>query len=485
MPSLSVCPIVVASFVLTVAFAAPVRAGDPIPPDALEKIRAAVPDKAPAKPAQPRRVLVYTACKGFVHAAIPYATATLETLGKKTGAFEVVTSDDPAVFKPESLAKFDAVCFNNTTGELFEDDALKQALLGFVRDGKGLIGLHAATDCFYKWPEFGELMGGYFDGHPWTADTTVTVKIDDPQSPINAAFGGKGFEIKDEIYQLKAPYSRDKLHELLSIDTAKTDMKKDGIKRTDGDFAVSWVRTYGLGRVFYCSLGHREEIYWNPAVLGHYLAGIQYALGDLPADATPTSQLRPDGWAELCNGKDLTGWIAKPGSWTVEDGVLTRQGGDSIWTEQTFGDFVLHLEFKIAEKSNSGIFIRTADIKDSVQTGIEVQVLDSFGKAEADKHDCGAVYDCQAPSKNVVKKPGEWNHILIACQGPTIKVIMNDTPTIDMNLDKWTEAGKNPDGTANKFKTAYKDMPRVGRIGFQDHGSAVWYRNIKIKRLGA
>lgn len=473
-----------ASILLTITLAVPTRADNPIPPEALAKIRAAAPDKAPAKPAQPRRVLVYTACKGFVHDAIPFGTAAVETLGRKTGAFEAVASDDPAVFKPESLAKFDAVCFNNATGELFEDDALKQGLLDFVKGGKGIIGLHAATDCFYKWPEFGELMGGYFDGHPWTADCTVTVKIDDLASPINAAFGGQGFDIKDEIYQFKAPYSRDRLRTLLSLDTAKTDMKKDGIKRSDGDFAVSWVRTYGLGRVFYCSLGHRDEIFWNPAVLGHYLAGIQYALGDLPADATPSAQLRPDGWADLFNGKDLTGWIAKPGSWTVEGGVLTRQGGGDIWTEQTFGDFVLDLEFKIAEKSNSGIFLRTSEIKDCVQTGIEVQVLDSFGKAEADKHDCGAVYDCVAPSKNVVKKPGEWNHIVITCHGPTIKVVLNDEPIIDMNLDKWTEAGKNSDGTPNKFKTAYKDMPRTGRIGFQDHNSAVWYRDIKIKRLG-
>jgi hypothetical protein len=325
-------------------------------------------------------------------------------------------------------------------------------------------------------------MGGYFDGHPWNG--TVTVKIDAPGQSINAAFAGKPFEIADEIYQFKEPYSRAKLRVLLSLDTAQTDMTRPGIKRTDGDFAVSWVRNYGLGRVFYCSLGHRDEIFWNPAVLRHYLAGVQFALGDLWSDATPSAQLAADGWVNLLNGQNLAGWIAKPGSWTMADGVLTRQGGGDIWSEQIFGDFTLELDFKVAEKTNSGVFFRTADIKDCVQTGIEMQVLDSHGKPAADTHDCGAIYDCLAPSKNAVKPAGEWNHVALTCRGPKINVVLNGEPVIDMNLDRWTEAGKNPDGTPNKFRTAYKDMPRCGRIGFQDHGSPVWYRNVRIKPLG-
>ncbi len=450
-------------------------------PDVLAKIRAAVPDKAPAQPAEPRRLLVYTACKGFRHTAIPHGTAAIQAMGEKTGAFETIVSDDPAVFQPDSLKRLDAICFNNTTGELFDDAALKEGLLEWVRRGKGIVGIHAATDCFYEWPEFGELMGGYFDGHPW--NETVTVKIDDPRHPVNAAFGGRGFEIADEIYQFKEPYSRARLRVLLSLDTAKTDMTKAGIKREDQDFAVSWVRNYGLGRVFYCSLGHREEIFTHPAVLQHYLAGIQFALGDLPADATPSAQLAADGWSDLFNGKDLTGWIAKPGSWTVEDGVLSRQGGGDIWTEQPFADFVLDLEFKLDPETNSGVFLRTGDIHDCVQTGIEMQVLDSFGKEPPGKHDCGAIYDCLAPARNAVRKPGEWNHALITCRGSKIHIVLNGEPIIDMDLDQWTEAGKNPDGTPNKFKTAYKDMPCRGRIGFQDHGKPVWYRNIRIKPL--
>lgn len=479
---IELCALALVVLMVVTAADSRARADEPVPPEVLAKIRSAAPDRAPAKPAQTRRLLVYTDCKGFRHSAIPFATAALQVLGEKTGAFQTVASNDPAVFKPESLSQFDAVCFNNTTGELFDDPALKQSLLDFVKGGKGIVGLHAATDCFYKWPEFGELMGGYFDGHPW--NETVTVKLDEPGHPLVSMFGGQPFEVADEIYQFKAPYSRHRLRVLLSLDTGKTDMTKAGIRRDDRDLAVSWVRNYGLGRVFYCSLGHREEIFWNPGVLRHYLAGIQFALGDLWADATPSSQLGKDGWIDLFNGQDLTGWIAKPGSWTVEDGILTRKGGGDIWSEQTFGDFTLDVEFKLDAGTNSGVFLRTANIEDCVQTGIEMQVLDSYGKPQPDKHDCGAIYDCLAPSKNMVKPAGEWNHVSITCRGSRIQVEMNGQPIIDMDLDRWTEAGKNPDGSPNKYQTAYKDMPRRGRIGFQDHGKPVWYRNVRVRPLG-
>jgi len=481
MRSLLVRAIAFGSFLTAALVVARAPAEEPVPADALAKIQAAAPDKATAKPAQPRKLLVYTGCKGFVHSSIPYVAAAIQEIGRKTGAFEVVASADPAVFKPESLQGFAGICLNNTTGELFDDPALKASLLQFVKDGKGLIGIHAATDCFGNWPEYGALLGGYFDGHPWTEK--VGVKLDDPTHPVNAAFDGKGFEVDDEIYQFKAPYARDKLHVLLSLDPSKTDVKKGG--RQDGDYAVSWVRTYGLGRVFYCSLGHREEILWNAAVLRHYLAGIQFALGDLPGDATPSAQLGKDGWVDLFNGKDLTGWITGPGAWIVQDGVLARAGeGGDIWSEQVFGDFILDLEFKFGPGANSGVFFRTANIQDCVQTGIEVQVLDTADKAELGKHDCGAIYDCLAPSKNAVKKAGEWNHIALTCRGSKITVVMNGTPIVDMDLDKWTEPHKNPDGTANKFDTAYKDMPRSGHIGFQNYGNPVWYRNVRVKRLG-
>lgn len=261
-------------------------------PEDVARVEGAVPAEAPATPGAPRKLLVFTLCKGFVHSSIPLGAKSLEIMGQKTGAYTAVVSDDPHIFAPERLSEFDAVCMLNTTGELFDDPDLRQSFLNFVKSGKGLVGIHAATDCFYHWSDYGEMMGGYFDGHPWGAGDTVAIKLDDPAHPLNRPFLARGFSIKDEIYQFKPePYTREKLRVLLSLDPQGTDMTKRGIKRTDGDFAVAWCWQYGEGRVFYCSLGHNESTYWNPSVLAHYLAGIQYALGDLKADATPSAQL--------------------------------------------------------------------------------------------------------------------------------------------------------------------------------------------------
>ncbi|KKL93748.1 hypothetical protein LCGC14_1871630, partial [marine sediment metagenome] len=135
-------------------------------------------------------------------------------------------------------------------------------------------------------------------------------------------------------------------------------------------------------------------------------------------------------------------------------------GGGDIWTKEKYGDFVLELEFKLAEGTNSGVFLRTGSIEEWLHTAIEVQVLDSYGKGKAGKHDCGAIFDCLAPSKNMVKRPGEWNHYTITCKASKIGVVLNGEQIIDMDLDLWTKAHKNPDGTPNKFNTAYRDMPR-------------------------
>jgi len=137
----------------------------------------------------------------------------------------------------------------------------------------------------------------------------------------------------------------------------------------------------------------------------------------------------------------------------------------------------------VGPKTNSGIFFRTADIADSVQTGIEMQVYDSLGRETPSKYDCGAIYDCQEPSINAMKKAGEWNRVTIKAIGPRIQIVMNGQQIIDMDLNRWTEAHKNPDGTKNKFNTAYQSMTHTGHFGFQDHGNPVWYRNIRIKRL--
>jgi sugar phosphate isomerase/epimerase len=189
--------------------------------------------------------------------------------------------------------------------------------------------------------------------------------------------------------------------------------------------------------------------------------------------------LKPGGWKKLI-ADDLTNCLFPPGSWMMQDGVLQPKGGGDIWTKERYGDFVLDLEFKLDTNTNSGVFLRTGDIKEWLHTAIEVQVLDSYGKKDVGREDCGAIFDCMAPSMNAVKAPGEWNRYTITCRGNTITVVLNGHQIISMDLDRWREAHRNPDGTPNKFNTAYKDMPRSGNIGLQYHGHPVWYRNLRI-----
>jgi type 1 glutamine amidotransferase len=240
-----------------------------------------------------KRLLVFSMTKGYRHESIGAISQALRDLGRESGAFTTVDSEEIGVFDRETLFGFDAVCFNNTTGELPLSDQQKQNLLDFVSGGRGFIGIHSATDTLYQWPEYGQMVGAYFDGHPWTAGDTVTIRVEEPEHPIVKPFGRGSFELTEEIYQLKAPYDRSKLRVLLSLDTAKTDMTKKGIKRTDGDFALAWVKSYGKGRVFYTALGHNVAVVHDPRVGQHFLAGIQWALGQVPGSAEP----RPGGKA--------------------------------------------------------------------------------------------------------------------------------------------------------------------------------------------
>ena len=201
--------------------------------------------------------------------------------------------------------------------------------------------------------------------------------------------------------------------------------------------------------------------------------------------ALPTAAQADDGgWRVLFNGKDFSGWQDASGKapsagWVVEDGAMVRkEKAGYIWTKERFGDFILDVEFKT--EGNSGIFLRTDNPRDCVQTGIEVQVDNPA--TTPSKHSVGALYDLVAPCKNAAKA-GQWNRVIITAKKNMITVVMNGEKIAEMDLDRWTEAGKNPDGTANKFRTALKDFKREGHIGFQEHGHVVAFRNVRIKVL--
>jgi type 1 glutamine amidotransferase len=359
----------------------------PNPAD-VEKMMAALPDTAPAKPKQPRKVLVLSKAAGYVHSCIPLAAKTIEAMGSKTSAWSTTVTYDPAAITAENLKQYDLIFLNNTTGAFLDDPndpaataARKKALLEFVRSGKGLAGIHAAGDSYHEqsggpqgnrggagailasqmlaagdrnhdqklsreelsgladawfekvdtskagkvsrqdfterlasvlppappqpprkppqgrdtqvgtWPEFNKMIGGFFKFH-WLDPQLIVTKIDDPKSPLTAMFHGKEFEIHDETYTFGMDtWSRTNLHILTSIDYDKmsdADKAKEDYPRSDHDYGLSWIRREGKGRVFYEAHGHSERVYAIKPMLEHVLAGVQYALGDLKADDSPS-----------------------------------------------------------------------------------------------------------------------------------------------------------------------------------------------------
>ena len=229
--------------------------------------------------------------KGYRHEAVSHALATIERIGRESGLWDTtIRTDTEALTKKKleynakNLNDFDAVLFF-TGGELEMDPQQKADFLSFIHDdGKGFVGVHSATITFTSWPEYGEMIGGYFDEHPWgTFDAPILVE--DPALPGMQQWPHE-FVLRDEIYQIK-DYSRDKVRVLMRLDPSKLDLKNKNVHRTDGDFAVTWAKNYGKGRVFYSSLGHVPENWDNPELQKMYTEAIKWALGLIDADATP------------------------------------------------------------------------------------------------------------------------------------------------------------------------------------------------------
>jgi sugar phosphate isomerase/epimerase len=178
---------------------------------------------------------------------------------------------------------------------------------------------------------------------------------------------------------------------------------------------------------------------------------------------------------------DLSNAEFKPGSWTYENGIISAKGGGELWTTESYGDFVLSLEFRCEEGTNSGVFLRCSDPANWLHSAIEVQILQ--GDAPDGKQACGAIFDCLAPSRILPIAAGKWHSYVITAKDGNISVILDGEKVTKMNLDDWTQPHKNPDGTPNKFNKAYKDLARSGRIGFQYHGMPIQFRNIRIEKL--
>jgi type 1 glutamine amidotransferase len=238
-----------------------------------------------------RRLLVVGQAKGYQHESISTAMVTLYNIGRGPGKWDTVFRTDcgavtkkPLKYGAKNLDDFDAVAFF-TDGDLDMDESQKADLLSFVRDdGKGFIGIHSAAITFTRWPEYGEMLGGYYDGHPWGV-------FDAPLVVEDAAFPGLGrlpheFTLRDEVYQVK-DFSRNRVRVLLRLDASKVDLSRPGVRRKDGDFAVMWARNYGKGRVLYNGLGHTPEAWDRPEVQAMWLDLVRWSMGLAPGDATP------------------------------------------------------------------------------------------------------------------------------------------------------------------------------------------------------
>jgi len=263
--------------------------------------------------AAPRRILYVTATYGFRHSDSIDASVTLfQELAQQSGAFEIDHTEDVSLLTAANLRTYDAVYFF-TSGELPLSDQQKTDLLDFVLQGKGFGGSHSATDCNYSWPDYGDLIGGYFDGHPWVQDASVDVE--DPQSPL-VAHTAPSFRFTEEFYQFRA-FSRDNVRVLLTLDTHTIDLSAPGIHRTDGDFALAWIRNYGKGRVFYSAFGHFPGSFTREPVRTMLLQALLWLTGQIDLDASPRSGPSAPPPAFTLNGvRDVDGsaHVFAPGS---------------------------------------------------------------------------------------------------------------------------------------------------------------------------
>jgi type 1 glutamine amidotransferase len=245
-----------------------------------------------------KHLLVIGEEKGYRHEAVSHAMATIERLGTECGLWETTLRTDTEVltkkkleYNAKNLNDFDAVLFY-TGGDLEMDGQQKADFISFIRDdGKGFIGVHSAAITFVDWPEYGDMIGGYYDEHPWlTFDAPIIVE--DPGFPGMQQWP-RSFVLRDEIYQMRN-YSRSKVRVLMRLDVSKLDMKNKNVHRTDGDFAVTWAKMYGKGRVYYTTLGHVEENWDKPEFQQMITEAIAWAMGLENADIASRPLPRPD-----------------------------------------------------------------------------------------------------------------------------------------------------------------------------------------------
>ncbi|MBP5226649.1 MAG: ThuA domain-containing protein [Kiritimatiellae bacterium] len=268
-----------------------------IPDNDLQQMEKIIGDRLAVQPKKARKVLIFCRCEGFCHnKAITYGVRAFELAARQTHAFNFDMTTDYKFMNAKTFAGYDAIVLLNCTNpNTRQNKNLEQDLINYVKGGKGLCVIHAGCDGFYEAPLVADMIGGRFWDHPWYFGGPWSFINEEPAHPVNRAFKDEGspFLRVEEVYQHSSPpFERGKIRVLLSLNmqdekTAKRFADHKGNKRTDNDFAVSWVRRYGEGRVFYTTFGHECNTFVDPGRLTHILDGLQYTLGDLEALDTP------------------------------------------------------------------------------------------------------------------------------------------------------------------------------------------------------
>ncbi|MDG9685978.1 ThuA domain-containing protein [Streptomyces sp. DH18] len=404
-----------------------------------------------------KRVLVFSKTAGFRHDSIPTGIAALKEIGKQTN-ITVDSTESAAQFTTSNLARYDAVAFLSTTGDVLNAEQQK-AFENYVATGGGYVGIHAAADTEYDWEFYGGLVGAYFDSHPQIQPATV--RVEDHDHPATAHLDDE-WQRTDEWYNY-GTNPRDKAKVLATLD--ETTYTGGNMK---GDHPISWCQTYEGGRSFYTGLGHTKESYAEPAFRSHVLGGLRYATGQVKADCKPDKDYRP-----IFNGKTLEGWKqAGPGKFSVSDGALHSEGGMGLLTYQAkeLKSYSLKLDWKMTGDDNSGVFVGFPESDDpwsAVNNGYEIQI----DATDAADRTTGAVYTFKSANikarDRVLRPPGQWNSYEIKVQGERLQIFLNGSKINDFtNTDP-----------ARSLKDGY--------IGLQNHGAddQVSFRNIQLKEL--
>ncbi|MGA4965666.1 lectin [Streptomyces pseudogriseolus] len=437
-----------------------------VTPQGLTPQAAATPGTAPAAPraaapaADPAyRILVFSRTAGFRHSSIDEGVTALRDLGAANN-FTVDATEDPAAFTTANLARYRAVVFLSTTGDVL-GSAQESALEQYMRSGGGYVGVHAAADTEYDWPFYAGLAGALFQSHP--AIQPATVEVEDRAHDATAHLGAT-WQRTDEWYNYRTN-PRTTAHVLASLDESSYSGGS-----MSGDHPIAWCKDYAGGRAFYTGGGHTEESYADPAFRRHLLGGIRWAAGVTHADCRPET-----GYTPLFDGTGTSGWKqAGPGGFTLNDGSLTSQGGMGLfrYDREITGDYSLKLDWKLHGDDNSGVFLgfpASDDPWSAVDNGYEIQI-DATDTAD---RTTGSVYGFQsadlAARDAALNPPGEWNTYELRVTGERLEIFLNGRRINDFT---------NTDPARSL---------RQGYIGLQNHGDGdeVSFRNIRLRQDGA